>query len=90
MTYQPSTSQFLVAWFIGDLSGTVITLLVFGAFACVGADRSDVAMVLGAVASPIIFFKLWRRSAREQRSRGIFHCSTCGYQHHAEGEAGAI
>ncbi len=90
VTYQPSTSQFLAAWFLGDLSGTVITLLVFGAFASVGADHSDVAMALGAIASPIIFFKLWRRSAREQRSRGIFHCSSCGYRNRAEGEAGAI
>jgi hypothetical protein len=90
VTYQPNTSQFLAAWFLGDLSGTFVTLLIGAAFACVGADHSDVAMVLGTVASAIIFFKLWRRSAREQRSRGVFHCSSCGYQQHAEGEAGAI
>lgn len=90
VTYQPTTSHFLAAWFVGDLSGMALTVLIVVAFACVGSDQSEIAMVFGGVAAAIIFFKLWRRSAREQRSRGEFRCGSCGYHHRAEGEAGAI
>jgi hypothetical protein len=89
VSYHPNTSQFLAAWFLGDLSGTVIAILIVAAFACAGADQSNAAMIFGSVASAIIFFKLWRRGAREQRLRGVFRCSSCGYEQHAK-EAGAI
>jgi hypothetical protein len=89
VTSHPKTSQFLAAWFLGDLSGTVITVLIVVAFACVGSDQSAIAMVLGGVAAAIIFFKLWRRAAREQRSRGVFECAKCGYTQTGE-RAGAI
>ena len=90
VTYQPNTRQFLAAWFLGDLSGIVVTALIVLAFASVGSDQSDVALVLGGVAAIVIFFKVWRQSEREQLRRGVFECSSCGYRQDEEGEAGAI
>jgi hypothetical protein len=90
VTYRRTTSQFLSAWFLGDLWGTFITILIIAAFACMGADMSDVGIALGGVAATIVSFKLWRRSADEQRNRGVFRCSTCGYRHQPDGAASAI
>src|SRR5258706_1229300 len=91
VTYQPTTSQFFAAWFLGDLSGAILMVLIVVAFALVGSDQSDAARVLGGVAGLVIFFKLSGRGARRERDRRVSPLSDCRYPSQAaRADAGTV